>query len=200
MQAEDGVNLSQTIKEVHQAVVDADIPPQMHNVAFAEALRYALNGTSGTSGTSHPGLPPTSRRNVNEGGKDAASGAARLAAKVGVDEFSLADIFAIDDDVTLHVASSKIDSVKTKATREIAMLIAAARQGSGVDEAWTAASHVRDALQQYNRFDPANFAAYLRKTGDIFNFRGKGAAVEVRLTKPGWEAAGSLIRSIAGGN
>jgi hypothetical protein len=130
-----------------------------------------------------------------------ASGLARLSARVKVSESALADVFDISrENVTLHVASSRVDSTKSRATREIALLIAAARQATGADDSWTAVSHVRDALQQYNRYDTGNFSAYLRGAADAFNFRGKGTSLEMRLTKPGWEMATALIRSLAGGN
>jgi len=186
------VDVSQAIKTAHQAVVEADLPPELHQVAFAQVLRHTLSGTAHRT-VQHPDRPKDYPEDVVR-----TPGLSRLAAKVGVGESALADIFEINGDVTLHVASSRIDSVKSKATREIALLVAAARQGSGADDAWTATSHVRDAAQQYNRYDTNNFAAYLRKTGDVFNFRGKGSSLEVRLTKPGWEAATALIRSLTG--
>jgi hypothetical protein len=185
------MNLSQMIQEAHSAVQKADIPSQLQSVAFAETLRFVLNEKY------QPESSSKGREVVRPSDKGASKGMTTLAVKMGVDESSLADVYAIDgDEVTLHVASSKIDSVKPKATREVAILITAARQGSGADEGWTAASYVREALQQYGRFDSGNFATYLRKNGDVFNFRGKGAAIEIRLTRPGWETATELIRAL----
>jgi hypothetical protein len=111
---------------------------------------------------------------------------------------ALADVFEIDGDaVTLHVASARISATKSQATREVALLVAAARQGSGADDGWTQVAHVREALQNYRRYDTNNFAASLRGATDAFNFRGKGAAQELRLTKPGWEMATDFIVSLA---
>jgi hypothetical protein len=126
------------------------------------------------------------------------SGLGRLAARVGVPESALADVFAVEgDDVALHVPTARISAAKSRATREIALLIVAARQGAGNDESWTDISHVRDALAQYNRYDQSNFAKYIRDTDDVFNLRGKPVQ-NLRLTRPGWEAAEAMIKSLAG--
>ena len=79
-------------------------------------------------------------------------------------------------------------------------MVTAARQGSGIDDSWTAVTHIREALQQYNRYDVGNFSPYLRGAADAFNFRGKGTSLEMRLTKPGWEMAIELLHVTAGMN
>lgn len=178
------------IKTAHDAVAGADLPPGLQEAAFGEVLRHLLRDSAQPSeaGVVHAG--PVA---------DDAAGLARLSARVGVSEAGLADVFEISREyVSLHVASSRINSAKSRATREVALLVCAARQGSGVDDSWTAVGHVREALQQYNRYDTSNFATYLRGAGDAFNFRGKGTSLEMRLTKPGWEMVSTLIRSLIG--
>jgi hypothetical protein len=185
------MEIGDAIKTAHHAVVEANLPPELQEAAFAQVLRHVLSATSrpASPGPSTP-LKPT----------EDSSGLDRLAARVGVTTDALADVFEItDDSVSLHVASSRIASVKSRATTEIALLVAAARQGSGADEAWTAVEHIRQVLQHYKRYDTNNFSAYLRRTGDAFNFRGKGSSSEIRLTQPGWEMATSLIMSLTGG-
>jgi hypothetical protein len=185
------MELSEAIKKAQQAVTDADLPEGLRAIAFQEVLRYCLSGAY--LNTASPG--PT--HGVAASPAETQDRMARLAAKTGVSGSALADLFDVDGEVTLHVASSRIDSTKSKATREVALLVTAARQGSGIDDSWTPTSRIRDALQQYNRYDPNNFSSYLRKAGDFFNFKGKGSTQETRLTKPGWEAATELIRSLA---
>lgn len=186
------MELSDAIKAAHHAVVEADLPANLQEVAFGQVLRHVLDGSSRTPGgdlgerTSHTAINET-------------TGLGRLAARAGVGEGALADLFEIgESSVSLHVASSRIAATKSQATREIALLIASARQGGGIDEAWTAVEHVREALQYYKRYDTNNFSAYLKGIGDAFNFRGKGSSQEMRLTQPGWEMAVDLIKFLTG--
>jgi hypothetical protein len=187
------MELSDTLKSAHKTVVEADLPQELRETAFAEVLRHMLRAPSRPS--------PESRDHVDSPSPNGeTSGLDRLGARVGVDTSALADLFEIQgDSVSLHVTSSRIPQAKSAATREVALLIAAARQGSGADDAWTSVGHIRDALQDYKKYDTNNFSAYLRRVADAFNFRGKGSSMEIRLTQPGWEIATALIASLAGG-
>jgi len=184
--------IKEAISLARASVEEADLPGEWQEGAFLKILGRVLDGDS----------PPViqsaaqvAMAETNSAGAE--SGFARLAARLGVPENALADVFAIEDDtVTLHVSSAKISMTKSKATKEVALLTAVARQGAGLDESWTDVSHVRDALTQYGRYDQSNFSKYLRDTGDAFNIRGKPA--QLRLTRPGWEAATELVKTLTG--
>lgn len=187
------VGLDEAIKIAHGAVLEAELPSPFQEIAFGEVLRYVLAGSVQFDHINPGG--PTSPTLVSE-----ASGLGLLASRVDASASALADLFDISEgSVSLHVASARIAPTKSKATKEIALLVAAARQGSGTDETWTGVDHIRETLQQYKRYDTNNFAAYLKATGDAFNFRGKGSSTEIRLTKIGWEMATNLIQSLVGG-
>ena len=183
--------LVDAIRAAYEAVREAELPPELEGFALYGALRLLGD-------RSHLSLGD--RPHANSAGPTAvASGLDRLAARVGVSATALGDLFEVQGDaISLHVPSSRIPQAKSAATREVALLIASARQGSGADDAWTSVGHIRDALQDYKKYDPNNFAAYLRQVADAFNFRGKGTSMEVRLTQPGWETAIALIASLAG--
>jgi hypothetical protein len=188
------MELCDAIKTAHSAVMDAELPAGFQEVAFAQVLRHVLTESSQPS-SERPEWKTLPRADSNMAGVD------RLAAKVGASTSVLADLFEITvDSVSLHVASSRIATSRSRATREIALLVNAARQGSGVDEAWTQVEHVREALQNYKRYDTNNFSAYLKGVKDAFNFRGRGISMEMRLTQPGWELATNLIASLTGGS
>lgn len=168
------------------ALAVPDMPEGFREIAFREVLRHLLSqpeqGTGATPATSaeQPGL-------------------VRLAGRTKVPVESLADLFEFEGDVVrVHAPSQRIDSVKARATREIALLVAAARQGSGLDESWTDVGHVRETLSSYGRYDQPNFSANLRSNEDVLNIRGKGSKTQIRLTQPGWEAATSMIRKLSG--
>jgi transposase-like protein len=182
------MEIKEALSRARSSVEEADLPEPWRASAFSEVLRHLLRDSAmpGNMAVEVPTRVPRS---------EAGQGLARLADRLGVPDSTLADIFDVEEDVvTLHVASSKISSVKSKATREIALLTVVARQGAGLDESWTDVSHVRDALNQYNRYDTSNFSKYLRDTDDVFNF--KGRPVQLRLTRPGWEAATELVKTL----
>ena len=180
------------IKTAYQTVAAATLPADLQSVAFAEILRHYLAGPSQVVIQDPESSAPRS-----SGGQ--ASGSARLAARAKVSEATLADVFEIgESDVSLHIANSRIASSNRRATVEVALAIAAARQASGVDDGWTAVGHVRDTLHRYGRYDSSNFSAYLRSAAENFNYRGKATSLELRLTQSGWETALGLIRALAG--
>lgn len=182
------MEIKEALSRARASVEEADLPEPWRASAFSEVLRHLLRD-SPAARTAAPDVP------ARGSGSETSPGLARLAARLGVPDSALADIFDIDDGiVTLHVTSAKISAVKSKATREIALLMVVARQGAGLDESWTDVAHVRDALAQYNRYDASNFSKYLRETDDVFNF--KGRPVQLRLTRPGWEAATELVKTL----
>jgi hypothetical protein len=188
MEMKEALTLARTLVE------EAELPEHWQEPAFLEVFRRLLDEGSPRGAQAQPVA-----REAGTGAStaDARSGLAHLAARVGVPESALADVFAIEgDSVALYVPSSKISTTKSKAAREVALLIAAARQSTGIDESWTDVSHVRDALTQYGRYDMSNFSKYLRDTGDVFNFRGR--PLQLRLTRPGWEAAADLVKALTG--
>jgi transposase-like protein len=186
------MEIKDALSLARRSVEEAGLPESWRERAFGEVLRSLLDNEQ-TATVEQP-----SRQHDEKMGSQSESALGRLAARLGVSENALADVFAIEDDiVTLHVASVKLPTIKSKATREIALLMVAARQGTGIDESWTDVSHIRDALSQYNRYDLSNFARHLRETDDVFNLRGKPVQ-QLRLTRPGWEAATELARALAG--
>jgi len=186
------MEIKEALSLARTSVEEADLPEHWQQRAFGEVLRYLLSGSrSGGVG------PATRSEPAPVMVPSTAPALARLAIRFGVPEAALADVLDIEDDeITLHVASTKISAMKSKATREIALLAVAARQGAGLDDSWTDVAHVRDALHQYNRYDASNFSKYLRETDDVFNLKGK--PVQLRLTRPGWEAATELVKALVG--
>jgi hypothetical protein len=180
------MEIQEALTRTQAELKEAGVPESLHGSWGRAVLEHLL--ASGQAQAPRPAAEASAT----------ASGLGRLANRFAVPEAALADIFAVtDEDVTLHVASAKIAPAKSRATKEIALLIVAARLGAGIDDSLTDVAHVRDALAHYNRYDQSNFAKYLRLADDVFNLRGKPVQY-LRLTQPGWEAASDLIKSLTG--
>lgn len=191
------MDLTGRIRAAHQAVHEARLPDDLRAIAFTEVLRHLL-GTGGPVVDGAPAQPAVEVFDEYASQPLFTSRAARLAWRLEIDEEALADVLDIEDDVvTYHVLSSRISTARSRATVELAMLVTVVRQGSGLDDSWTHAIHVRELLQRYNRYDPSNFAANLKAAGDLFTVRGRPPALEIRLTQAGWEAATDHVRSLA---
>lgn len=107
-------------------------------------------------------------------------------------------VFAEQDGAPhLVISSKRIAQNKAKAARQIAQLIAAARQSAGLEE-WTSVGTIRQVVSDYGRLDSSNFAASLQQMDDVAVLRGKGLQREIKITRPGIEATAELVRSLAG--
>jgi hypothetical protein len=122
----------------------------------------------------------------------------QISATLKVDR-DLADLVYSMQDGEPHIVVSpkRIPSNKANATRQLAQLVAASRQASGLEE-WTSVGNIRKVVTDYGRLDSGNFASYLQGLDGVALLRGKGQQREVKITKPGFEATGDLIRTLVG--
>ena len=107
------------------------------------------------------------------------------------------DLYDVDSaEPVLHVRSSRLSDGRAAATREIALLVAAGRAALGLD---TGSQHVRDAVEEHRKLDPANFGSTLNKMDQI-SLRGKTRSQNrlVRLRAIGVEAVRELAVRIVG--
>jgi hypothetical protein len=188
--------VKQWMMEVVKAIEEANVPDDLRVIAFEKTFD-ALIGTETPGGGSEPGTEVARRGNV-ESTTTAVPSLGAVASRLGLEPELVSEIFYIaGDSVGLAVASSKLDPKKAAATQQIALLIAAGRQASGLEE-WTHINWIRDACRDYGRFDVANFASTIKRMGGLFGFRGRARQLEVRLTRPGFEQAAELARQLGG--
>lgn len=121
-----------------------------------------------------------------------------LATYLSVPTRAVDDVFFWDGDAPIPgMSSSALDSRKAAATKQLALLIAAARQGLGLEE-WTGVDFVRRACIDFGRYDESNFAAAINEMSDSFLIRGRGRQRVLRLRRPGVEKAARLVRDLTG--
>lgn len=176
-------------------IENSGIPTDLRPAAFTKLvdLRLATSVPSSNHGIARVDPPETPTA------AGSSTVLADIASRVQVSYDSVAEIYhESEGDLGLSVASSKLAPGKAGGTKEIALLVAAGRQASGIDTEWTSASEIRKQSKDYNRFDQGNFAGAITEMADVFSFRGRGPSREVRVSRPGWEAATQLMKRLAG--
>lgn len=177
-----------------KAVDDANVPQELRSLAFERAidllsrssapLPAALGGLpSGTETGTPPSHPAESPLN-------------RVATRLRLQRDAVEAVYTDDGaEVEVSVPTDRLSAKKSTATREIALLVAAARQANG--EEYTPSEAIRTVAQDYDRFDGPNFASALNEMKGTFLATGTPRNRSFKLTKPGWKAATDLVTRIA---
>jgi hypothetical protein len=98
--------------------------------------------------------------------------------------------------VDLVVASSRLDNMKSRATADLALLIAAGRQAIDLDQNGTSVEEVRRWAEHFKRYDASNFAATMKSLDTTMNVKGKARDRALKMTSPAWAKAGELVRTL----
>jgi len=145
--------------------------------------------------------PPPSRRHTDEpvpGAVDEQDVLGKIEAALKLDRDVLELVYDVrDGEPELVLAPKKLASNKAQAARQLAQLIAAARQAAGLEE-WTSTGPIRRVVTEYGKLDVGNFAATIQQMDKVAVIRGKGQQREVKITRPGMEATRDLITSMVG--
>lgn len=179
-------------------VAAAEIPPELQEVAFREALRLhaggGLSAAIGPQGPTVKTLPGAPAPNAMEGDAPLS----RIASALSLDEAVVAEVFhPTEEGIELIASPGGLADRTATATKQIALLVAAGRQGAGLDE-WTPLSEVREWCDHYRKLDSANFSSTIKEMENLLRFRGSSRKREVRMSKPAWEEAATLVRRLGG--
>jgi hypothetical protein len=177
------------LAEAHAAIEAASIPDDVRPVAFGKAFDMLAGAAASTAAT-----PETDDTGLGTGTR-----LGRIAKKLNIDVKTAEYFFDPDEeDVTLAVPRSKLDSNKSTATRQVALLYCAARQAGGYDDTHTSVANVRSKVENMGVLDPGNFATHLKNIEGI-TVRGSGQSREFKVTSHGYEQAAKLMNQIKGG-
>lgn len=188
-------DVSQVLVGALKDVQEAKVPEDLREIAFKEAirLREAATGAGATGG------PARGSRGGPESERNDGAPLGQIASLFGTDQSLVNEVFNVrDGEVRLAIGSRSLAAGKRPATREIAVLVAGARQATGQEE-WTSVNAIREWCEEYDKYDRANFAKSIAAMDDLFQFAGKGQKREVRMRQPAWEEAGDLVRRLGGG-
>jgi len=189
------MDITSILVEAQKAVDDAKISDDLRSIAFGKAVE----ALSQRIGEPQAGAAPVRRSSVSAA-HTGESGTEKIGGRLGLAAEVIGEIYSDNEaggaDVVLGVG--KLDNSTATATKQIALLVAAARQLTGGEE-WTDSREIRRVCSDYGRFDTTNFAKTIKRMDDAFSFRGKGQQIQVRLHQRGVDKLKQLITSVTGG-
>jgi hypothetical protein len=179
------------LKDAKQVVDAADLPADLRAVGFWWLLQ--LGSADPAASTIRASSSPPSGD-----GADPGEALQALAERLSVSREAVDAVYYLDDESrpAIGLAAGRLGRRTAEATRRIALLLAVGRQFDGREQ-FTSADAIRAVCQEFNAFDSGNFAKTLLAMTDVFQFQGSGSSRKVRLTRPGYEQAASLVRELA---
>ena len=180
------------LEQAASAVEEAELPQEFRVAAFRKAVdiivgAHASQSTVRASPDGFLGDSPSPDDPL-----------AQLASKLQIDPELVGETFYVGNEglPQLGITPGRLASGKAGATKQIALLLAAARQGGGIEDT-TASIAIRAAVRGFNRLDGNNFASTLREMSDEFVFEGTGRDLKVRVSRAGYIRAASLVTELS---
>lgn len=180
--------MSEILRRAYEETLAAKLPPELEPAGFAALASHFLAASSpGKSGIQAQFGPATSVHDWPS----------RAAARMNLSVETLDSVFdTAETEPRLIVSFGRLPQGRAAATRTVALILAAARQGGEVDDGWTSTAILREACRDFGVLDQANFASHVTAL-DGAAFRGTGARREVKVTARGFELASQQIGAMA---
>jgi hypothetical protein len=198
MRSDDGIEEGRGRSPTGSAAVDAaDVPDDLRPVAFGKAVDLIVGISPG-----HDALAPVEPRERlkkrDQGPAPSGDPLEKIATKFGIEMVVVDEAFEAEDGTPkLTVPRQKLAKSANAATKEIALLVAAARQAAEI-ETWTDSQTIREAVEGYGKFNSPNFAASISELDDDFSFTGKRKSRRVKVRRDGFASAGALTKKLFG--
>lgn len=174
------MDLVELLKSAQSAVEEAGLPPELRATGFAKALEVLTSQT-----------PPTRE---GHGGEEVSGAERKLLKRLKVPGELLEHVFAMKDDgLEIVVDPAKVPGAAAQATRDFALLVTAGRIGAGYDTDSVSTAFIREACEEYGRYDAPNFAKHVKSTSGL-----KVTGKEVKVLASGWTEAAAVVRRYAG--
>lgn len=194
--------IAEVLKSALAAVKAADVPPELQSTALEKAIDLIVEGGSAPATKPPVGAGAKQRQGHVAGdtslGDESVLG--KIAERLKLERVVVEEVFHHDgDDLQIVLGTAKFDKTKRAGTIQLALLLAAGRQASGLEE-WTSVKDIREFAKDFGRFDQANFAYTITKMDDVFMYTGSSAADrKVKVSRQGYERAAALIMALTGG-
>ncbi|MBJ7353473.1 MAG: hypothetical protein JHC98_01485 [Thermoleophilaceae bacterium] len=186
-------SLTDAIKEATSALEESNVPEDLREVAFSKALDSLL----GLSTNANHSAAPTASTQSSKVESDLDAPMAAIATRLRIPDDVVSRVFDVDDDgVHLIPPRSAFAGQKKKATQEVALLIAAARQAAGIED-WTEVAEIRKVAEKKGVLDSGNFASQMSDLdGHGLRLRGERSKRELKMNDAGYESAGLLAAEL----
>jgi hypothetical protein len=193
--------VQQILKDAQEAVDESGVEAELRPLAFEKAVDLLSGALKLTAQGGGGGSANGDAEGQSGAGAEVGDKATRIAKRmhIGADKFPY--VYDLEDeDVSLIVKRTIFPKTKANATREVALLYAAARQAGGYDEGHTSTAEIKKHCENMGVLDDHNFSAHMSAKKDWFTQKGKKPADrEYKVTQPGYEEAGRIITRITGG-
>lgn len=190
------MDVKDILAAAEKAVDEAGIKGDLRTIAFEKAVELVAASAGmpvGKAATPSGAGAAAKTRTPSDG-----SLLASVADKLKLDVETVKEVFhEADGKFDIIVPSSKLEKAKSTGMKQIALLVAAARQGGELEE-FTDADQIRSFAEQFKKYDGGNFATDLQSMTDEFRIRRDGRKIYVKLSRPGLERATELVKKLAG--
>lgn len=171
-----------------------DVPEDLRVVVFSKAVDLL----AAQAGAVHP-TPGKSAANSVTTSAEIDGPIEAIAKKMGISADIASDIYeARDGEIVVVAAPRAFDKSKMSATKQLALVVAAGRQGAGLEES-TGVDVIRGAAEEFGFLDPNNFARTLSEMDQDFIISGTSRVRQFKLRRPAWDKARELVSQLSGG-
>lgn len=190
--------MKQVVDEAFAAI--AGIPSEqdsdLRRIAFERVLDALLGDavSNGAKATSTAAVPATA---IDDGFATESQRTQAIAGYLRIAQEGASDLFDVSEiEPRLQVSSQKLASTKSQATKQITLLVAAARDALGLR---TGTADIRTAVDDLRKYDKNNFTRTMQGIEEVA-LRGKPGSRnrEIRLRLVGTEAARQIAQELVG--
>lgn len=189
-----GMEFTEILREAYRQVGAAELPNRLQPTALGKTIDYLVSGVGVSieqNGTAKGEAKNGSTR-VEEQDMFV-----KLERVLNVPVSDLSGVFCAEDgEPRLSLRPADLGSAMWSGTQKVALLVLAARQGSGI-ETVTPQEVLRSHVEDMKKYDHTNFSSAISGMKNLITIRGRGPKRGLVLRPKGYEAAADFIRSLS---
>lgn len=190
--------MKQVVDEAFAAIagIPSEHDSELRRIAFERVLDALLGDgeSNGAAATPTEAVPAAA---IDDGFATESQRTQAIAGYLRIKQDEASDLFDVSEmEPRLQVSSQKLAPAKSQATKQITLLVAAARDALGLR---TGTADIRTAADDQRKYDKNNFTRTMQEIEEVA-LRGKPGSRnrEIRLRLVGTEAARQLAQELVG--